>query len=64
MRRGGRRGGDRGGERGGDRGGRRGDRRGGNPVDKKQKLDQELNQYWEKGGFKEHGKFSIETNNL
>jgi hypothetical protein len=26
---------------------------------KKDKLDKELNDYWEKGGFKEHGKDNI-----
>ena len=31
------------------------------PRDKtayKDKLDKDLNEYWEKGGFKEHGKYS------
>ena len=53
--RGGSRGGIRGGIRGGSRGGIRGGR-GDEPfTSKKERLDKEMNAYWEKGGFKEHG---------
>jgi hypothetical protein len=37
------------------RGGMRGGKRGGNPEFKKERLDRELNDYWEKGGMKHHG---------
>ncbi|CDW84603.1 UNKNOWN [Stylonychia lemnae] len=47
--------GGRGGRRGGNRGGAGEGRRGGDPADRKDKLDQQLNAYWEKGGFKDLG---------